>query len=120
VEAVPHIDLLRQIQPLVLDGLDYSKALAPTLLRLLPTLTRPPSLQSLLMQVMALVEDKVQSIRSAPRRPNSQTQFLSSVRLPPHALKHGADREETLRRAMNAFPLPPALHDAGQGCLTAV
>ena len=108
VEAVPHIDLLRQIQPLVLDGLDYSKAVAPTLLRLLPPLTRPPSLQSLLMQLMALVEDKVQSIRSAP-----QTQFLSSVRLPPHALKHGADLEETLRRAMNAFPLPPALHDAG-------
>lgn len=68
VEAVPHIDLLRQIQPLVLDGLDYSKAVAPTLLRLLPPLTRPPSLQSLLMQLMALVEDKVQSIRSALKR----------------------------------------------------
>jgi hypothetical protein len=72
VEAVPHIDLLRQIQPLVVDGLHYSQALTPALLRLLPPLTRPPPLQSLLMQLIALVADKVQNIRSAATRdPNS-------------------------------------------------
>ena len=29
MEAVPHIDRLREIQPLVLDGISYSKVLRP-------------------------------------------------------------------------------------------
>ena len=29
IEAVPHIEHLREIQPLVLDGLNYSKVFAP-------------------------------------------------------------------------------------------
>ncbi len=88
VEAVPHIDLLRQIQPLVLDGLDYSKAITPSLnpksltfLRLLPPLTPPPSLQSLLMQLMALVEDKVQNIRS-PATPTPLPPAPPSTQVP--------------------------------------
>jgi len=43
LEAVPHIDHLREIQPLVLEGLSYSKAL--------------------LLQLIAFLDEKIQNLR---------------------------------------------------------
>jgi hypothetical protein len=62
LEAVPHIDHLREIQPLVLEGLSYSKVPLPSRLYVLHVSSVP--LQALLLQLIAFLDEKIQNLRS--------------------------------------------------------
>ena len=62
LEAVPHIDHLREIQPLVLEGLSYSKVPLPSRHHVLHVSSFP--LQALLLQLIAFLDEKIQNLRS--------------------------------------------------------
>ncbi len=64
LEAVPLplIDHLREIQPLLLEGLSYSKVPLPSRLHVLRVSSFP--LQALLLQLIAFLDENIQKLRS--------------------------------------------------------